>query len=215
MMVRIAWRCLLIDDPVNMSESVSSTSLSLLERAKANDETAWERLRDLYAPLVYCWCRRAGVSESDVADVGQDVFVSVAENLVSFRRDRPGDTFRGWLRTITRNKIADLRRRHGHEPQAVGGSDAQRLAADMPFPTVDAGCEPSCDDELNLLYARAIEIIGNEFPEWYSAAFLRVVVEGHHPADVAADLGRRTSAVYNVKSRILRRLRMEFAEAME
>jgi len=168
----------LIEDPVNKSESVSSTSLTLLERAKANDEAAWQRLRSLYAPLVYYWCRKAGVPDRDIADVGQDVFLSVAQKLGGFRRDRPGDTFRGWLRTITCSRIADLRRRAGREPQATGGSDAQR-------------------------------------PDWYSTAFLRVVVEGHYPADVAADLGKRTSAVYNVKSRILRRLRVEFAEAIE
>jgi len=205
----------LIEDPVNKSESVSSTSLTLLERAKAKDETAWERLRSLYAPLVYHWCRKAGVSESDVADVGQNVFLAVVEKLAGFRRDRPGDTFRGWLRTITRNKIADLRRRQGREPQAVGGSDAQRLVSGVPFTADDTDDETSGDDERNLLYARALKIIGSEFPDWYSTAFIRLVVEGHNPADVAADLGRKTSAVYNVKSRILRRLRVEFAELME
>jgi len=205
----------LIEDPVNKSESVSSTSLTLLERAKANDEAAWQRLRSLYAPLVYYWCRKAGVPDRDIADVGQDVFLSVAQKLGGFRRDRPGDTFRGWLRTITCSRIADLRRRAGREPQATGGSDAQRRIARVQFPTSDADHEASGNDERSLLYARAIEIIGNEFPDWYSTAFLRVVVEGHYPADVAADLGKRTSAVYNVKSRILRRLRVEFAEAIE
>jgi len=205
----------LIEDRVNKSESVSSTSLTLLERARAKDETAWERLRSLYAPLVYHWCRKAGVSESDVADVGQNVFLAVAEKLASFRRDRPGDTFRGWLRTITRNKIADLRRRQGRQPRALGGSDAQRLVSGVPFPADDTDDETSGDDERNLLHARAFEIIGSEFPDWYSDAFLRIVVEGQNPADVAADLGRKTSAVYNVKSRILQRLRVEFAELME
>ena len=205
----------MIDDSVNRGESVSSTSLTLLERAKAKDEAAWQRLRDLYAPLVYHWCRKADVSEFDVADVGQEVFLSVAEKLESFRHDRPGDTFRGWLRTITRNKIGDLRRRDGRGPQAVGGSDAQRMAARVPFLEDHDEHETPHGDERNILHARAIEIIGSEFPDWYSTAFHRVVVEGHHPTDVAADLGRKVSAVYNAKSRILRRLRVEFAEAME
>src|SRR5438094_6344454 len=70
------------------------TSLSLLARVKARQEAAWERLVALYGPLVYSWCLRAGLQPADAADVGQDVFTAVLRNIASFRRDRPGDTFR-------------------------------------------------------------------------------------------------------------------------
>src|SRR5262249_14847420 len=75
-------------------------SLTLLQRARARQPAAWERLVALYAPLVLHWCRRAGLGDADAADVFQEVFRSVSEHLNEFRRDRPGDTFRGWLRTI-------------------------------------------------------------------------------------------------------------------
>src|SRR6516165_9836782 len=84
-----------------------ATSPSLLLRVQANQSGAWERLVDLYAPLVYHWCQRAKLPPQDAADVFQEVFRSVAEHVVSFRRDRAGDSFRGWLHTITRNKIND------------------------------------------------------------------------------------------------------------
>ena len=75
------------------------TSLSLLERAKARDSGAWKRLVELYSPLVFSWCQRRGLSPEDASDVMQEVFASVAGHLVTFRRTRPGDTFRGgWLR---------------------------------------------------------------------------------------------------------------------
>src|SRR5439155_4050455 len=38
-----------------MSES-PATSLTLLQRAQARQPAAWERLVDLYAPLVLHWC---------------------------------------------------------------------------------------------------------------------------------------------------------------
>ncbi len=54
------------------------------------------------------WCRRWQAPEADAADIFQEVFQSVAMNLGGFRKERDGDTFRGWLRTITRNKVIDL-----------------------------------------------------------------------------------------------------------
>ena len=102
-----------------------ATSLSLLDRVKTRDREAWQRLVDVYAPLVYRWCRRTGVAADEAADVLQEVFLAVATHIGDFRRDRPGDSFSAWLRTITRNKIHDQLRRQKNEPRARGGSSAQ------------------------------------------------------------------------------------------
>ena len=69
--------------------------------------------------------------------LSHEVFRSVAEHLVEFRRDRPGDSFRGWLRTITRNKVRDHFRRRAGEPRAAGGTDAQLRLCDVPDPLTD------------------------------------------------------------------------------
>src|SRR5687768_14357819 len=109
--------------------SSTATSPSLLKRVKADDESAWDRLVALYAPLVFHWCRRWDLQDQDIADIFQEVFQAVATHIAGFRKERRGDTFRGWLRTITRNKVLDHFRRLGREPGAVGGTDAQlRLA---------------------------------------------------------------------------------------
>ena len=113
-----------------MNGSGQKTPLSLLERARTNDADAWRRLVELYRPLVLFWCARAGVDPTDAEDVAQGVLVAAAAGLDRFHHDRPGDTFRGWLRAITRNQVLlHVRRNHGR-PQAVGGSDAwQNLQA--------------------------------------------------------------------------------------
>ena len=84
-----------------------STSRSLLADVRRAVPAAWERLVRLYAPLVASWCRRWGVAEQDLVDVLQEVFLSVSGHLDRFRKERPADTFRGWLFTITRNKVRD------------------------------------------------------------------------------------------------------------
>lgn len=205
----------MIDDRVNPNESVSNTSLSLLERIKAKDEVAWGRLRDLYSPLVYRWCRQAGVADAEIPDLGQEVFLAVARGIASFRRDRAGDTFRGWLRTITRHKIADLGRKNAGHLGAAGGSDAQKAFAEVPFEIDVSDDAKSIAQETSLLYARALEIVAGEFPDWYTVAFVRFVIDDHRPADIAKDLGKRPSAIYNVKSRVLQRLRIEFGEIVD
>ena len=81
------------------------TSLTLLQRLRANEPDAWRTTVHLYSPLLYQWCARAGLQGADADDVTQEVFRAAATHLESFRRDRAGDTFRGWLRVITRNMI--------------------------------------------------------------------------------------------------------------
>ena len=75
---------------------------------------------------------RAGLQESDAADICQDVFRAVAGNLERFRYDRPSDTFRGWLWTITRNKIRDFCRAQANRPGAMGGTVAQQRMHEVP-----------------------------------------------------------------------------------
>ncbi len=46
-----------------------------------------------------------------------------------FRHDRPGDTLRGWLRVICRNKLLDYFRTRTKNPPAAGGTEARLLLA--------------------------------------------------------------------------------------
>ena len=87
------------------SESISS---SLLGRVKIQDPQAWERLAELYGPVVYRWCRKSGLKAEDAVDVVQEVFRAVMTHVAEFRRECPADSFGAWLRTITRNKVRDL-----------------------------------------------------------------------------------------------------------
>jgi RNA polymerase sigma-70 factor (ECF subfamily) len=194
-------------------QSSAATSPSLLERVKADDPAAWDRLVGLYAPLVYHWCRRWGLPEQEIADVFQDVFQAVAAHIGGFRRERVDDTFRGWLRTITQNKVRDHFRRRGREPSGAGGTEAQlmlSLLPDVSAPDDDAGSSERRSERG--LFGRAIRLIRAEFEERTWRAFWLTAVEDRAPSDVAAELGMTTGAVRVAKSRVLRRLREELGE---
>src|SRR3569623_434752 len=113
-------------------DSSESTSRTLLERVKQRDSDAWRRLVELYGPVVYRWTIQRGVQAADAADVAQEVFQAVATSIKRFRREKSGDSFRGWLWTVTCNKLRDHFRRQVGEPRGSGGSEAHDLLAQIP-----------------------------------------------------------------------------------
>lgn len=189
---------------------MSSISSSLLLRLRNNEQDAWDRLAAIFGPLVYGWVRKAGLQASDAMDVVQEVFRAVASNLNQFDHDGPGSTFRGWLWTITRNKVRDHARRLQNEPAASGGTDAQvqlqELPDEQPVPADNRNVE------LSRLSQRALEIVKAEFEATTWQAFWRSVVEGDAATDIAQDLGVTKWAVYKARTRVLARLREELGE---
>src|SRR5262249_47018492 len=139
------------------SQPSSATSRSLLARVQADEPAAWERLVRLYAPLVLHWCRGTGLQDQDVADVFQEVFQAVSRHVGRFRKERQQDTFRGWLRRITQNKLHDHFRRLGQEERGVGGSSARERLAQVPSPP-PADDSPAPEGEPGL-FARALDLI--------------------------------------------------------
>jgi RNA polymerase sigma-70 factor (ECF subfamily) len=208
-------------DPQNKSpapDPATSTSRSLLAGVRANDPAAWDRLVELYAPLVLHWCRRAALRDDRAADVFQDVFGAAAANIHRFRKRGPDDSFRAWLRTITRRKIIDHISRAHREPDAVGGTAASMRLAQIPIEPVEpiGAIEDDVDrTAFSGVLQRAMERVRPEVHEQTWSAFWNVVVEGRAATDVAGELGMSAGAVRVAKSRVLQRLRAELGELPE
>lgn len=188
---------------------MGSTSSSLLSRLRGNDQASWRRLIELYSPVVYTWCRRCGLGTEDSADVMQDVFRQIAASIRVFRRERSGDTFRGWLRTVARNKIRDHFRRKSGCPSATGGTDAAIRLQSVPAQ------EPDLSDS-NLdngdLFYRALALVRHDFEPHTWQAFWLTTVDGQAANDVALQLGMTHGSVRQAKYKVLRRLREELGE---
>jgi RNA polymerase sigma-70 factor (ECF subfamily) len=193
-----------------MDLTPSGTSSSLIDRVKADEVGAWDRLVSLYAPLLYHWCRRWKLQEDDLADVFQEVFKTVLLHIGEFRRDRKGDTFRGWLRTITRNKVLDHFRKHQREVE--GGSEANWRFAQLAAPE-DPGADPEETAEMHRLFHRGLELIRGDFEERTWTAFWRTAIDGRPPQEVAGELSMSPGAVRVAKSRVLQRLREELGDS--
>jgi RNA polymerase sigma-70 factor (ECF subfamily) len=186
------------------------TSASLLQRLKEPDpQPAWERLVDLYTPLIYLWACRMGLQAQDAADLVQEVLLTLVEKLPEFTLD-PNKSFRAWLKTVTLNRWRDLRRRRQVAlPGGGGGTPVEELAAP------DAATVLFEAEYHQYLVGRAVDLMQTDFQPSTWKACWAVVVEGKPAAAVAAELNLTVEAVYAARSRVLRRLRQELAGLME
>jgi RNA polymerase sigma-70 factor (ECF subfamily) len=191
------------------------TSLTLLERLLDNDPEAWRTMVRLYTPLLYHWCARGGVRGADAEDVVQEVLRAAVSSLDRFRRERPGDSFRAWLRGITRNMLLVHFRGASRHPQTSGSSgvSAQLEAVADPAPADSLDEDPP--SELEALRRRALDLVRGQVEERTWRAFWLTAIEGHAPAEVAASLGVGPTAVRMAKSRVLHRLKEQFGELIQ
>ena len=141
----------------------------------------------------------------------QETFRAVANSLDRFRKEKPQDTFRGWLHGVTSHKVRDYWRKRAKTPDAFGASDSTGLFEAIPDVTDESsGSAPK--NELAWLVQNAALQLKETVVESTWQSFWRTVVDGENPSDVAADLGISVNAVYRAKSRLLKRLREELGD---
>jgi RNA polymerase sigma-70 factor (ECF subfamily) len=189
------------------------TSLTLLARLRDHDPDAWSLVVRLYTPAVRQWAVRSGLQSADLEDLTQEVFRVAASGLQNFRRDRPGDSFRGWLYGITRNFVLKHFERRQQAPQASGGTDAYLRLQEVAAPTDDTA--DALREDKRSLYLRALELLKEQFEEKTWQAFWLTVIDEVSPDEVAERLGLSGVAIRKYKSRVLQRLRAELGEVLD
>jgi RNA polymerase sigma-70 factor (ECF subfamily) len=191
-----------------MTDSVSrQTPPSLLVRIRdARDAASWQTFVDLYAPLIYRYCRRRGLQEADAADVSQDVLLQVARSIRTFEYQPERGRFRDWLGVVTRGKVVRWRERHDRSVNGAGGRDSGDALAVAVAPEADS--EWTAAFNAHVLRA-ALERIRPHFEPATWRAFELEWLENRPAAEVARTLDLPVTAVYVAKSRVLKRLRDE------
>ena len=189
---------------------MNSTSISLLRRLRheCHDNPAWERFVELYAPLIFCWCRNYGLNDTDASDLVQEVMTVMVAQLPHFEY-APDKRFRGWLHTITANKARDFHRRNAVRREFNSEFSGEALAR---------VCEDEVFDEAQYrtyLVQRMRQLIQAEFQPMTWRACWMSVTEGRSAADIGRELGISANAVRVAKWRVLRRLRSELEGLMD
>ena len=153
--------------PAVAPQAVPSSALgqpvsALASRAAAGDREAWNQIVDRYAPLVHAICQRYRLTDHDIEDVGQRVWLLLVERIGTLRDPA---ALPGWLATTTsRECLRVLRtvRRAGRlaippedSARVVDGAaiDAEILAAERSaaLHTAILGLPPRCQQLLSML----------------------------------------------------------------
>jgi len=75
--------------------------VALVTRAAGSDQDAWNELVERYSPLVWTICLRYELSNHDIEDVGQTVWLLLVEQLGKLREPA---ALPGWLATTTQRE---------------------------------------------------------------------------------------------------------------
>ena len=207
----------LTDSPQNRPGPVGTTSLTLISRLQQDDPIAWERFVHLYGPVVRFWIRQYGIRQAHEADVFQEVFVAVRQQIPKFVCAQRRGSTRRWLKMIVRGKSADHFRGQGRIPVASGGTTALRLLAEVADAAESESSASDVDtwppDEKALLVRQIVGMIREEFSDRVWQSFWRTEIDNLNASEAATELGISAVAVRTNKSRVRRRVREALEEA--
>jgi len=190
-----------------MAKDPIPTRYSLLSRLQDwDDGGSWKEFFDTYWQLIYSFAIKSGLTETEAQDVVQETIISVAKDINKFQRNRELGTFKGWLKNLTRWRVADqLRKRAPADcvaPEA-GGRESRTGEADEVADPASAAIETAWDEEwqANLL-AAAMERVKHRVKAEHYQMFDLYAVKGWTASRVAEVLGVSVGRVYLAKHRV-------------
>ena len=186
-----------------------STRASLLASLRSGDTSeAWARFHDRYLEFISAIARRWGLQPADRDDVIQDAFSRLLRVMPEFEYDPGRGRFRGYLKAVVRSAVASKLRQ-------IARTGAVQHTGAVPDSS-DEAFEFIWETEWRRHHVRtALRHVRAEFSSRDQEAFQRCVVRGEAPGIVADDLSMSVDHVYQVKSRIMKRLSQRIAEQIE
>lgn len=186
------------------------TLLARLAASRGDLDPAWGEFVDRYGELIRRFCRGRGLQNSDADDVLQDVLLSLSKAMPGFRYDPSRGKFRSYLKTVTIHAIfARSRQTQG----ATGLEDIESLVATA---TGDPQAEARWEQEWRQYHLRqAMQRVQAEFTSRDVAAFERYALRGESPEVVARESELSMDALYQIKSRILKRMSQVISTQVE
>jgi RNA polymerase sigma-70 factor (ECF subfamily) len=189
---------------MNHREAWPTTRVTLLARIRdAGDESAWRTFVELYAPLVYSYCCRRGFQHADAQNVSQEVFSRVSRSIRNFEYNADQGQFRAWLGLLTHQQMLRYRQRQARDEQG---------RPDEFFETFEGEAEGAWIESFNAhIYSCALANVRPEFDAQAWRAFERVWDGRERPGDVARDMQKEPHWVYQIKHRVVERLKVEIS----
>lgn len=185
------------------------TSLSLLDRLRHGPSAEdWERVHDIYRPLIRKWLARVPGLRDEIDDQTQEVLLIVVREVAGFARQREG-SFRAWLRGITVNRVRGYWRDRKKRPLVgLDPSATEAFLNQLADPGGELATQWDRDHDEHVATHLLAAVRGDFQPATWEA-FRRFALAGIPAAQVGAELGLSEAAVMLAKCRVLKRLREE------
>lgn len=188
---------------------MNDTSLSLLNRLRrAPESESWNRLVELYTPLIRTWLRKYDVQASDADDLVQEVLLAVSKDINRFDHGGQPGAFRGWLKAILVNRLRGFWRSRARRPHARGDADIDQRLAQLDDPASEMSQIWNRQHDQFVL-RQLLELVEPHFSPSTWRAFYLVALKNQRADLVADELKISVNAVFIAKSRVLSRLRHE------
>jgi DNA-directed RNA polymerase specialized sigma24 family protein len=153
-----------------------------------------------YGPMIRQWCRQWFPREA--ADKAHDVLYVLVFRMMTFEYDRTKGGLRGWLKTVTHNLMAKMKR----EQWAQVGDDVSPL--DFLEAGKDLAARLAARYDLELLEKAKDQVRTRVQPHTW-AAFVATAEEGRKPAELVRELGMNVGAIYQAKHSVINQLKRE------
>src|SRR6266513_1422045 len=199
------------------NQSSSATRRSLLSRLKqSNAQESWREFFDTYWRLIYTAALNAGLTDSEAQEVVQETVLTVLKKVKSFRYDPAIGSFKGWLLTIVRWRIADQFRKR---PQQIRPPSSRRTAETSGTATLERIADPSAinleavweEEWQRTLFAAALSRVKRQANARHYQMFDLHAVKHWSVDRVAQSLGVSAGQVRLAKHRITALMRREVA----
>ena len=184
------------------------TSMTMLNGVSQDERQAWERFVKVYKDPMCEFARSQAalhwMSETEAEDAVFTLFERFAQHKEKF--DPSKGSLRNWVMMRLKNILLDTARQRASEK-----ARADRAMADGA--EGDSERQREWKDAQLAILRRALKVVLEEADPRTREVFTRVALEDGDPAKVAADFGLTANAVYQIKNRVIAKVKRITEEA--
>jgi RNA polymerase sigma factor (sigma-70 family) len=178
-----------------MEEAFLATRRSLVQRLNnLDDHRTWQEFFETYWRLIYSVARKAGLDAFEAEEAVQETVISVVRKIPQFQYDPNIGSFRGWLLTLAKWRIADQFRKR----QSKEAIDLEAGLIEQPWFT-----EAWNQEWENHLLTASLERLKQKTSLSQFQVFECYVIKGWPARKVAKELQVSVGSVYLAKNRLL------------
>jgi len=190
-------------EDTNTTSGTSTQLVSLVNRAKDGNRSAFAQLVDRFHSDVFRMVYYRIRSRADAEDIAQDVFLKAYQKISSIK---DAARFRGWLFSITLNRIRDFQRKKRF--RSLFKVDDENIESHPPVET--GGDQPEALDlVLREDFWRQIGLILNKLSKMEREVFLLRFFDHLNLNEIASTLNKNESTVKTHLYRALAKFKKE------